>query len=255
MPTSIQNASDAELIIIATQCREVLNNDPGDYPGVTAPMILDLGTFLGTFQGGVTLNASNQAAASASIQQKDVARVPLEAQISTIRNIAKANHTTEAAMAALGIPQGSSPAPANATRPIGRVDTGQRLQHTISWTDEATPDNKKKPRGTMGAEIYCKLDGPPPTDPSECTFVAIDSATPYLITYAGGDAGKMAHYMLRWRMSDGHHRPLERNPQLHHHRLAVNEKGFVRPTEAFFCIGIGIAIYNVGVYISQYLIL
>jgi hypothetical protein len=33
-----------------------------------------------------------------------------------------------------------------------------------------TPDNKKRPRGPMGAEIYVKLDGPPPTDEKECRF-------------------------------------------------------------------------------------
>ena len=48
-----------------------------------------------------------------------------------------------------------------------------------------------------------KLDGPPPVDETQCTFLTLDSKTPYLAEYAGADAGKMAHYLLRWRMQDG----------------------------------------------------
>ena len=73
------------------------------------------------------------------------------------------------------------------------MDTAQRLQHTIHFADEATPDNKKKPRGVMGAEIFLKLGGPPPVDSSECIFLTIDSKTPYVAHFTGEDAGKMAH--------------------------------------------------------------
>lgn len=72
-----------------------------------------------------------------------------------------------------------------------------------SWIEAATPDNKRRPRGAMGAEIFVKLDGPPPADEKQCTFLTVDSAMPYLAQYEGADAGKMAHYMLRWRMRDG----------------------------------------------------
>ena len=57
--------------------------------------------------------------------------------------------------------------------------------------------------GAMGVEIWCKLDGPPPTDEKDCTFLTLDAFTPYLATYPGGDGGKIAHYMLRWRLRDG----------------------------------------------------
>jgi len=33
--------------------------------------------------------------------------------------------------------------------------------------------------------------------------IAVDSATPYVASYDPTDAGKIAHYMFRWRMSDG----------------------------------------------------
>jgi len=54
----------------------------------------------------------------------------------------------------------------------------------------------------MGCEIWVKLDGPPPTDEKDCSFLTLDSAPPYLAEYDGAQAGKMAHYMMRWRMRD-----------------------------------------------------
>ena len=170
---------------------------------MTQQQVDDIKTFYQTFETDVNDNTAKQAASSASVQKKDASRTPLETGIATPRNVANATHATAAAIAATWIPQVSQSAPANATRPIGRVDTSARLQHTISWSDEATPDNKKRPRGTIGAGIYSKIDGPPPTDPSECTFVALDTGSPHVIHYSGDDAGKMAHYMLRWHMRDG----------------------------------------------------
>jgi hypothetical protein len=35
-------------------------------------------------------------------------------------------------------------------------------------------------------------------DPSELTFLAVDTRTPYLASFDGADVGKTAHYMLRW---------------------------------------------------------
>ncbi|MBP6004373.1 MAG: hypothetical protein KA746_13145 [Pyrinomonadaceae bacterium] len=120
-----------------------------------------------------------------------------------MHNTAKVAGASEANMAALGIPTTSAKAPSNATRPTTRVDTSQRLQHTLHWAEETTPDNKRKPIGAMGAEIWVKLDGPPPIDETECVFLTLDAFTPYLKEYSGADAGKMAHYLTRWRMRDG----------------------------------------------------
>jgi hypothetical protein len=88
------------------------------------------------------------------------------------------------------------------TAPVGMVDFG-KLQHIIRFRDSATPDSSKKPDGVMGCEIWVKLDGPPPADEKECTFLALDTATPYTTVYSGADGGKMAHYLLRWVSTSG----------------------------------------------------
>jgi len=49
----------------------------------------------------------------------------------------------------------------------------------------------------MGAEV--KIDGPPPTDEKECTFLTVDALLSHL---RQGRSWKMVHYMLCWRMRD-----------------------------------------------------
>jgi len=83
------------------------------------------------------------------------------------------------------------------------LSTSERLRHTIDWTDAAALDNRRKPRGAMGAEIWVKIDGPPPGNEEDCRFLTLDAFTPYMKEYAPTESGKMAHYMIRFRMRDG----------------------------------------------------
>ena len=85
-------------------------------------------------------------------------------------------------------------------------------RHTIEFSDENTPTRKAKPAGVMGAEFFRAAtvrkrfpcgDGPPPVDPGELTFLAVDTRTPYMTEFDGADGNKMAHYMLRWLNSKG----------------------------------------------------
>lgn len=88
--------------------------------------------------------------------------------------------------------------PVPSTCPIGSIDFSVRLQHTIHFMDEASPRSKAKPAGVHGCEIYMKVDGEAPKDASELTYVATDTATPYVVKFDGAKAGKMVYYWLRW---------------------------------------------------------
>jgi hypothetical protein len=69
--------------------------------------------------------------------------------------------------------------------------------------------------GVLGAEIWgCvgwasrpRSCDPPPTGPSELSFLSVDTRTPYVADYPGEDAGKTAHYMLRWVSTSGEKGP------------------------------------------------
>ncbi len=202
MAKSLQDLSDSELIDVANQLVNALTADPAAY-GTTVPQITVLDTLASTFDADVTNQVAALAASKAATATKEGSRAPFVAAMRGHRDTAKAAGATEAQMAATALPFGGEKVPPTATVPAGSVDTSERLRHTISWTEATTPDNKRRPRGAMGAEIFVKLDGPPPTDEKQCTFLTVDSATPYVAQYDGTDAGKMAHYMLRWRMRDG----------------------------------------------------
>ena len=68
--------------------------------------------------------------------------------------------------------------------------------------NEADPFGDPVP-GVQGCEIWVKVDGPPPADPSELKYLATDTRTPYLAEYDGSQAGKPAYYMLRWVSTRG----------------------------------------------------
>ena len=88
--------------------------------------------------------------------------------------------------------------PVPTTSPVGSIDFSVRLQHTIHFSDEASARSKAKPEGVHGCEIYMKVDGEAPKDISELTYVATDTATPYVVKFDGSKVGKMVYYWLRW---------------------------------------------------------
>jgi hypothetical protein len=142
---------------------------------------------------------------------KDNTRGELEAQLrSLIADLQRSPSVDDTERGALGIPirdTQKTPPPAPSTRPVVRVDSGQRLRHVLHWTDEGSPTRRAKPAGVQGAEIWVKVGAAPPTGPSELTFLALDTSTPYTVEFLEADAGQTAHYMLRWVNTRGERGP------------------------------------------------
>jgi hypothetical protein len=72
------------------------------------------------------------------------------------------------------------------------------VQHTIDSTPgrragTPTPPRRAEPAGVIGAEIWVKVDGPPPVDPGELTFLAVDTRARYTRDYDGPQGSKAAH--------------------------------------------------------------
>ena len=148
-----------------------------------------------------------QAAAQAAREAKETARGGLEGVIRPlVARLQASSEVDDAERQALGITvRDTVPTPVGPpeTRPVVSIDSSQRLQHTISFADEATPTRRAKPAGVRGAQIWVKVGDPAPVDPGELTYLATDTRTPYLATFAGADANKVAHYMLRWESTRG----------------------------------------------------
>ncbi len=155
-----------------------------------------------------------QNAAQAARQAKDAARTVVESAVRPlVRRLQASASVDHAERAALGITvPDTTPTPVGppTTRPVVKVDARQRLQHTIHFTDEATPTRKARPAGVSGAEIWvhvAPVADAPPIDPAALTFIALDTRTPYTLDFDGPDGGQNAHYMLRWLSTTGQKGP------------------------------------------------
>jgi hypothetical protein len=177
--------------------------------GLVAGDITPLTAARTAWTNGLANNATAQTAARAARETKDAARSSYEDLIrALVRRLQVSPAVDDAERRALGITvkddiQTMTAARAAATRPVGVVDTGERMRHTIRFFDEATPQSRAKPDGVMGCEIWVKVADPAPADASELQFLTLDTASPYIAEYDGKAAGQKAHYMLRWVTTRG----------------------------------------------------
>lgn len=137
------------------------------------------------------------------VEKKDIAK---ETLIETLRlvyaDIPKSVLTTEDRNA-LNIGDRNAPktaAPVPTSTPVAQVDTSNRLEHIISFADET--GSAAKPNGVRGCQIWYKI-GEPAIDPSELSYMATDTASPYTYRFNGSHAGKTVYYWLRWENTRG----------------------------------------------------
>lgn len=203
MSDIIKDLSDAELINLAAQFYAVISANLADY-GLSTTQATALASTTAALDTSLQTHVAQQASARNATQEKDADRDTLEQLLrSYLRIIKSVPGMTDAKIAALGIPISQAETAPTATRPTATVDTSERLRHTIDFRDEAAPNIKRRPAGAIGCEIFIKIGGAPPVDDKECDFLTLDTNTPYLAQFNGADAGKTAHYMLRWRLKDG----------------------------------------------------
>ena len=183
--------------------------------GIDLTDIAPIGVARTDFEAKMAENVTAQQSAQSARQAKDASRETLESAVrELVRRLQASGEVDDAERAALGItiPDRIRTAATGGidTRPIGAVDTSQRLRHEIRFSDEATPTSRAKPAGVMGCEIWVKVAAQgeaPPADPNELSFVSMDTASPYIVEYDGADGGKTAHYMLRWVRTGGEKGP------------------------------------------------
>ena len=90
------------------------------------------------------------------------------------------------------------------------IPAKERTAHSTAGTIPAqagTLCSKERLIHVMGAEIWVKVGEPPPSGPSELTFLSLATRTPHVAEFPGTDGGKTAHYMLRWIATTGEKGP------------------------------------------------
>jgi len=179
--------------------------------GIAQADISPISTANSDFVTKMIANTNAQQGAQSSRQAKDDSRDELESMVRQfVRQLQASSDVDDTERERLGItvPDRTRTVSVGGinTRPIGAVDTSQRLRHEIRFSDEDTPTSRAKPAGVMGCEIWVKVTDagqPAPVSADELSFVALDTASPYIAEYDGADGGKTAHYMLRWVKSSG----------------------------------------------------
>lgn len=162
-------------------------------------------------QGAWTTAYSNhthaQATTESARQTKVASRKSYETLVrSLVRRLQGMPDITDAQRAGMQITLRETARPAGLvpqSRPVVQVDTSQRLRHTISFSDEATPESRAKPAGIHGCEVWAKIGDPAPTDGKGLVFLGLDTRTPYVAEYDGEHAGQTVYYMLRWVNAKG----------------------------------------------------
>jgi len=183
--------------------------------GIVPPDMIPISTARTDFDAKMSANFTAQQAAQSARQAKDASRDALESLIRVlVRQLQASGDVDNSERAALGITVPdtirTTAVGGISTRPIGVVDTSQRLRHEIRFTDEGTPTSRARPEGVMGCEIWVKVAAggeAPPASADELSFISMDTASPYVVEYDGKDGGKTAHYMLRWVKTSGEKGP------------------------------------------------
>lgn len=125
--------------------------------GLTPADVTPLTTALTTFQTALTNQATAANAAQAATENRQIAQANLEQQLQGFNAGMQAAPTvTDQQREGMGLPvydTEPTPVPPPATRPVLQVDTSQRLEHKISFSDEATPEHRRKPTGVRACQI------------------------------------------------------------------------------------------------------
>jgi hypothetical protein len=152
-------------------------------------------------------NAARQNAARAATDLKCQTRAAYETLIrSLVRRLQASLIVTDQQRRDMGITvRNGEPTPVGpvATQPVAIISIAGTLRHEIRFMDAATPTRRARPHGVIGCEIWVKVGDPAPVAETELTFLGLDTHSPYTAEHAMADAGKTAHYRLRWVLNNG----------------------------------------------------
>jgi hypothetical protein len=97
------------------------------------------------------------------------------------------------------------------TRPVIRVDTSERLRHTISIADESAPTSQRRPESAVGFELWVKVGRSARVSRTgwECLgLIGLITRRPDLEEYEPAQGGQPARYIARWVNEWGQKGPL-----------------------------------------------
>lgn len=203
--------NDAEFNLWQTNLVSITESNAEPW-GIPEESLLPVKALQGNWGEAFAIASNKQNRTSADVQAKDDARTAYEKDLRSfvaqwLSFNSKVSNSDRERMGLTVKSGGRTPVPRPTTFPAGTVDFSVRLQHTIHYSDEASPRSKAKPAGVHGCEIWMKLGGSAPVEASELTYLTTDTHTPHIVTFDGADAGKTVYYWLRWVNTRSEHGP------------------------------------------------
>jgi hypothetical protein len=188
-----------------------------DVQGLDRSLLKPLEEALATWKSAYPAHVRGQNAAQAATSAKDAAKRALEEQIRPVSAFIQTwPGTTDADRATIGISvrdTSATPVPAPTARPLVLVDAGSRLTHRLRVLDEgqshgseSRATRRRRPRGTLGAEVYLATLAPrenPPADFSRYRFVRTVTGGSADVTFGPEHGGGNAAYLVRWVSATG----------------------------------------------------
>ena len=201
---------DGQLLMWATNFSTYLAEHGAEF-GLSPEQIEEISSGVGTLETTLGRHTEAAAAAQASRQVKIQTRGRVEGAIRTlVRQLQARPSLSNAQRESMGITvAGNGKAASNShlpTYPIATVDTAQRFRHRITYFDASNISRKARPAHTFGCEIWVCITEPGherPLDDQAYRNLGLSVTSPFLAEYSGEEAGKTAHYRLRWIGSDG----------------------------------------------------
>ncbi len=201
MPDFLTGLSDSEILQKAKLMREKVA-EVSVSSALAAAVLDELDADTDTLTTDLPNHLAAKAAARSMRKKKDASVGKTKKTLRSVARKLRALGASKAELALVGV-TAQADRLSTATRPSARIDTSERFRHTIYLADEAAPDVKRKPRGSIGCEIFIKIGGEPPADETECRYLTVCSKAKYVAEFEGADVGQTAHYLMRWRMRDG----------------------------------------------------
>jgi hypothetical protein len=159
------------------------------------------------FGSALGTHTTAQAAAQSARAAKSAARDSVVATAREIVSTIQSNTAvTPAQKEAMGIPvhdTSRTPVPAPSVLPGVVLEETRRLEQTVRIVDSSDPTRKAKPQGVSGWQVFVKVSPTQPADTAECALASTSGKSKVTLSFAGGDAGKIAWLMVRAVNSKG----------------------------------------------------
>lgn len=201
-------AADAALIAWSGNFTAYVTVNAGAM-GLVPADVLEITGSRGAFDQAFTSHLAALSTSQGAREQKELTKRVLKDSIRRlVRRLQASSGVTDAQRQALGLRvvtgAGRALVPAPATRPVGVVDTSQRLRHTLRFADELLPPGRRaRPANVSGCEVWQRVGDVVPVDGTGCVFIGRATRSRFVVDYLPDDAGKTAHYVLRWVTARG----------------------------------------------------